>query len=213
MRNAISNAPFAMPSDSKASQRDHQPGLLDQLRESQRCAYFDVTDDVTNASASAFGHSHIPHGRYHLDAGNSPLHSPTYHILPRHGPQKQVFHNTGPPSSDSSLEVKGSMRKWADSSTVTVNARVSIRVQFEFPDHKLESANYKEVRELLVREEIKVRAMEVLQRYLGEDRSCRSDEMKSCVRRLRGCAMYLHREISDFCFRRGSPCTHLQING
>jgi hypothetical protein len=71
------------------------------------------------------------------------------------------------------------MRKWADSSTVTVNARVSIRVQFEFPDHILESANYKEVRELLVREEIKVRAMEVLQRYLGEDRSCPSDEMKS----------------------------------
>ncbi len=52
-------------------------------------------------------------------------------------------------------------------------------MQFEFPDHRLDSANYMEVRELLVREEIKVRAVEALQMYVGEERGCRSDEMKS----------------------------------
>ena len=61
------------------------------------------------------------------------------------------------------------MRKWSNSPAVTVDATVSVNVQFEFSDHDLGGLEYIQERYRLVRKKVRERAMEALQRYVDEE--------------------------------------------
>jgi hypothetical protein len=160
---AVSNTVPAISNNNRSSLQDQRPELPGQHTGSQRSTCFSVTDDIDNASISAFARYSTLRGRSRFSTGNTAL--PTQKAVYPLGLPEQFDVDNGSPFSDCSVQVKGSTQKLSNSSS-HVEAVVSTRVQVDILDHELSGAEQKWDRDRLVRKEVRGRAMEALQRCM-----------------------------------------------
>ncbi|KAI2485138.1 hypothetical protein Ptr902_04078 [Pyrenophora tritici-repentis] len=157
-----------------------RPSVTAKKQEEQnRSRYFNMDDDITQASASAFAISPISHSRPRRPKGSYRQSSSTQKIprdiKPPHttphtpSPRTQSFTDTSL-CEDGWLEIKGTIS--APSSVIEAN--MSIALRFEMLEVELEKASSEKEREQMVIEAVEVRAKRALERHMSWERS---DEM------------------------------------